>query len=226
MLRRKVGSSALCWLTSVEWELICLTEIFFFAIRKQVVATRRFYMKDYTMFGLMVGLLVGAGVVLYTSLLKKKKRGGKNEYDERQEAIRGKCFKVAFFVAMILQLTVIFLANVTENPVFTDTMTGLLVLLLDCTVFIVMAIINDAYFTAVNRPAPLITCFSLMGVLNFIGFIRHLMAGDLFDSAGHMDTGFLNLGSSVFMFSIVIATIIKIIIDKKKAALADKDDAE
>jgi len=101
--------------------------------------------------GFVVGLVIAAAIV-YVLRRRIKQKFGKTEYDERQKAVRGECYKVAFWLLVgFLALNGMFctLTGIEWADPFVMSMTGVL---LAIGVFVILCIRKDAYFTMNEQP--------------------------------------------------------------------------
>lgn len=98
--------------------------------------------------GLCVGILVA---VVVLTVLRKRRGGASNEYDERQQMVRGKAYGAAFFTLMCY-LPVNAAVNRCWRPWTLPGIDSLIGLFLAVAVFMVYAIRGDAYFSLREKP--------------------------------------------------------------------------
>lgn len=111
--------------------------------------------------GLLIGLLIGAVVIIFAN----KNHKIKTNYDERQEMIRNKGFKYAFF-ALFGGNLLIFILNVAdvELPLESYTVQFTLVALA-LVVYVTYAIMKDGYFGLNNNVASYQLIFAVLAIL-------------------------------------------------------------
>lgn len=140
-------------------------------------------------FALLLALLTGIKLRMHN---KKK---NPCPYDERQEAIRGKGFKYAYFTALAVLIAggvIETLAGKSWCGIFTFST---LVLWASICVFTTYCVIRDAYFTLRAKRGLLIVIFLAAGVINLYFGIESIIAGEIFEggvlslSAANLITG-------------------------------------
>lgn len=157
----------------------------------------------------MLGFMVGVGIVLVVSciailiLMKVTKKDGnlKCKYDERQDLIRGRGFKYAFFTLLIYNM-VIPMLKICDVELPADStalfMIGAVAAML---VYVIYAIWNEAYFSLNENPKAIMIAFALIGIINLtLGIIRMVDGTFLTD-------GKLTFNSINFMLGIVFVII-------------------
>ena len=103
-------------------------------------------------FSYIIGLCVGIFVaILVLSLLRKRRGGASNEYDERQVMVRGKAFNRAFLTLMLYLLADAGVC-VLWQPWAMPGVSNILGIFLAIGVFLVVAIRGDAYFSLQEKP--------------------------------------------------------------------------
>lgn len=132
-------------------------------------------------FAYMLGFMVGVGIVLVVSvvvvfiLMKVTKKDGtiKCKYDERQDLIRGRGFKYAFFTLLIYNMIVPML-KIFDVELLADSaalfMIGAIAGML---VYVIYAIWNEAYFSLNENPKAIMIAFAFIGLINLaLGIVR------------------------------------------------------
>lgn len=161
--------------------------------------------------GLACGLLT---VVIVLAILKKKNKDS-CEYDERQIAARGRAYKGAFATFIMSELVVFIAEIIMERPLVIGHpgVLSILIILISCFVFVVIAIFNDAYFSP-NKPFPKVW-FGAMILFGIVMIVRYFLENDSWNRI-------INLATGIFILSIMFSIIIKLLISKK----ADKAEDE
>lgn len=128
--------------------------------------------------GFVVGILVAVVIcTVLAKIAKKKGNVGKGEYDERQQAARGKAFTMAYF-SLLIYLALWMVLRSMEIPFF---MTGLSVMigaLLSIALFVGYSIFHDAYFKASESPRSWIIIMGLVSLLNLGIGVGRLFRGE------------------------------------------------
>ena len=133
--------------------------------------------------GLLLGMLVGVGVGLLIVALSfkwvKVRKGSNFEYDERQQLARGNGFKYAYVTSMVYN-GVLCLLTVTGIPVPVEQsvliMAGILITVL---IYAIYCIQHDAYVSLNENANRLMIVFTLLGGINFLIGIMHLIHGTM-----------------------------------------------
>lgn len=128
--------------------------------------------------GFVFGMVLVAIVCFVLHLIKREKR---SDYDERQEAVRGKGFKLAYFTALFTLL----LGGIAEC-ILDAAWCGLFTLAMvavwtSISVFTTYCVIKDAYFTLRSKRRLLIAIFCFAGAVNLFIGIRSIAAGELIE---------------------------------------------
>ncbi len=129
-------------------------------------------------FGFVFGLIVVVIACIIMRIVKQEKSG---EYDERQEAIRGRGFKLAYFtaiIALVLGGCVEQLLEAAWCGLFSFAM---LALWLSVCVFTTYCVVKDAYFTLRSRRKALIFIFFVAGAINLVFGVRSIVVGELLE---------------------------------------------
>ena len=115
--------------------------------------------------GLLLGICVGAAVGIALVALLFKKRVLDCTFDERQERVRGRAFKRAFFTLVVTLFVYGFLELTLGR--WCDTLAGVTVCIaVSMTVFAINCIVKDAYISLVEKPRQVMTLFTLLTAFN------------------------------------------------------------
>lgn len=171
--------------------------------------------------GILTGVIIGAiiGIILVILILKLTKTDGdiKCKYDERQELVRGKGFKYAFFTLLFYNfaaacLTVAFEEIPIDSSGF--LMIGVIIQLL---VYVTYAIWNEAYFSLNENPKKVMVALALIGLFNlFLGICQ--MAEGRF-----LENGVLTFRSMNFFIGIVMIIIFLVLAVKQICRRREED---
>ena len=160
------------------------------------------------------------GLVVLLSRKNRRKKGG--VYDERQEVIRGKGYALGFWVMLIYYLSYWFsLYNIDEdigNKLIEYGYTFAFIgLFLGMTSTIVYSILNDAYFTAKQKPKSALFGLFLMTFLNSLLLVRGFRDGMTFGELIKSPAVIFLLSICLFLV-IAITIIIKMLRSRKEEA--------
>lgn len=143
--------------------------------------------------GFVCGVLLVALVGIALRRLAKKKSGATAcEYDERQAAIRGKGFQLAYFTALIV-LVLGGLMEMVTGVLWCDLFVfAMIALWISICVFTTYCVVKEAYFAPRSRRKALILLMAVAGAANLgIGICNALSRGLL--QQGRLSTDFVNL---------------------------------
>ncbi len=163
----------------------------------------------------VIGLAVGLLVVAICVAASKKGDEVKNQFDERQELVRGKGFKYGFFTMMIANAALLVL-NILEIPLFSNmevAMTASIVI--GVSVFASYCIWNDGYFALNENRKSLLIMFGLIGTLNLVIGIGNIFAGVIMEN-GAFTFRSTNLFCALMFIVVFIVMLAKHIKDGKE----------
>lgn len=171
--------------------------------------------------GILIGVIIGCiiGIILLLFILKLTKTDGdiKCKYDERQELVRGKGFKYAFFTLLFYNfaaacLTVAFEEIPIDSSGF--LMIGVLIQLL---VYVTYAIWNEAYFSLNENPRKVMIVLAVLGFVNLLFGIWQMADGRF------LENGVLTFRSMNFFIGIVMIIIFLVLAVKQICRRREED---
>ncbi|MBQ3036114.1 MAG: hypothetical protein IJD31_04200 [Lachnospiraceae bacterium] len=163
----------------------------------------------------VIGLAVGLLVVAICVAATKKGDDIKNQFDERQELVRGKGFKYGFFTMMISNAALLVL-KILEIPLFSNmevAMTASIVI--GVSVFASYCIWNDGYFALNENRKSLLIMFGLISTLNLVIGIGNVFAGVIIEN-GAFTFRSTNLFCALMFIAVFIVMLAKHIKDGKE----------
>lgn len=163
----------------------------------------------------VIGLAVGLLIVAICVAATKKGDDMKNQFDERQELVRGQGFKYGFFTMMIANVALLVL-KILEIPLFSNmevAMTASIVI--GVSVFASYCIWNDGYFALNENRKSLLIMFGLIGALNLVIGIGNVFAGVIMEN-GAFTFRSTNLFCALMFIVIFIVMLAKHIKDGKE----------
>lgn len=145
------------------------------------------------------------------------------KYDERQQLVRGKGYKYAYYSLLIeLLLYFIFKTSGLELPVKEIVMIFILAVI-SIMIHTIYCVFNDGYFGINNNPKQYYIMFGVIGLFNvFIG-IMNTTSGRLY-SDGKLDLPACNYICGIMFVVLGASIFIKHLISKSEYSEDDEDD--
>ena len=164
--------------------------------------------------GVICGLLGVAIAAFVVGYVMKKKNKTEYQYDERQEAIRGKVFKASYFTLLVYVLAYGCFEMLT-GIVWCDTYTGAFIgAILSIMVFAVSSILSGAYFRIGDKPGTYIAVFAFIGLVDLALGITNAVYGKVLVD-GKLTYNCISILVGIMCLVSVTAIIIKLWIDKR-----------
>lgn len=164
---------------------------------------------------LIIGVVIGLLVVVIILAVTKTGDDTKNQFDERQELVRGKGFQYGFFTIMISNAVLLFM-KAFEISLFSDLQVAMVLsIVIGISVFACYCIWNDGYFALNERRTGLLISFGCCGLSNLLITIGHIIDGDIIKN-GTFTFRSTNLFCALLFFVIFIALLAKHIKDRKE----------
>lgn len=135
------------------------------------------------MIGALAGFLVGL-VIVYVACRWMRQGRGKAQYDERQELIRGKAYKCAFYVTL-LGISIALCVGDYIGKYVNISVVLFVVLCAGVLMYAGYCIFHDAYFALNSRPS--LTEYLPSGVVNILCGVMFMILGILFLAKQGMD---------------------------------------
>ena len=155
---------------------------------------------------LVVG--VSALVTIAIIMLSRTNHSLKGEYDERQQLMKGKAFRAAFFTGLGYSLLV-FLLDIVGCKIPMETgLLGLTGGMISLVVYVTIAIMNDAYIGLNEKLGSTLGLFAVCGVMNIIPAITNIRSGG-FVKNGVLTNSFANVIIFAMLFIISAVLVIK-----------------
>ena len=174
-------------------------------------------MNEYAL-GVMFGILIAVLIVTIISLVKRRKTSGCDEFDERQQLIRGKAYQHAFIVTLCVAALYGGLVAITERAYMADGVAALLVTFIGIGEFGAESILRDAFYTARNRPKTYILLYLACILSQIAGAVGHIRNNDLVQD-GVLTMNVLPL-ACIVLFSVILICLVV------KAAQKPKEDED
>ena len=163
---------------------------------------------EYIMIGLFfVGVF---GVLAFNS------KKSKEEYDERQLAVRGRGYRYAYFTVMILSILYVFTKDTISLPV-SNELISVIILFISGIVLNTYIIFNDAYgsYKNNNYKKHFIT-YIFIFLLNGGYLIRSIVDHTLFKDGVLQFREGINLIVAISFIVLILNLVVKLVIDRYK----------
>lgn len=167
--------------------------------------------------GIMFVMGILAGLILVVILVVTATKGDevKARYDERQELVRGKGFKYAFF-GMLIWEVILFALEPLEitipmsvgNAYFINVIFGV-------TIYAIYCIWNDGYFALNQRTGLLMIVLTIMGVINLLMGINAFVQGYAWVN-GQLSIRSINLFCGILMIIVCGTMLLKRFVKDRK----------
>lgn len=171
-------------------------------------------MNEYAL-GLMFGILIALLIVTILSVAKRRKTGKPDDYDERQQLIRGKAYQHAFILTLCVAALYGALVAITERAYMADGVAALLVTFIGVGAFAAESILRDAFYTAKNRPKTYILLYAACILSQIFGAFDHISAHDLVQD-GVLTMNVMPLACVVLFSVILVCLIVKAVREPKE----------
>ncbi len=160
--------------------------------------------------GLVLGMVVGvaAGLLLYAVYRRfARERGRSEEFDERQQLLRGYAFQHAFIAMLIYSLVYLFMELAFDLSVMEGGTALMIGTFLGLTVFAVESILRDAFFALNGRPVGYIILLVFVVASNAVSGIMRIKAGDVVVN-GKLTSACINLVTAAAFLVVLIAILV------------------
>ena len=163
----------------------------------------------------MVGVGVGiAMVILMMVFWRNRRKKCPEEYDERQLALRGKCYRAAFFTLILLLalngIVTAFFGHSWAEP----GVDGLLLLFVAIGVFSVSAIWQDAYVPVTDSAGKYCILMGLVMLAQMPSVISHFEMGDYIVN-DQVTSGALPLVCTLLFAAVLVSILLRVRLQKK-----------
>lgn len=171
---------------------------------------------DAGVIGVICGVIVGIVVFIALLLISSKDGSIKGRYDERQELVRGRAYRYAFFI-MILGEAVFMILNEEAGleRYITSSLEMFIALCISIAVYASYCIWHEGYFGLNSNPGRLLISFILLGVMNVVLGIIAWNDGSYFED-GALSFGFSNSVCGILSLWVSVMVALKWARDRKE----------
>ncbi|MCR5594807.1 MAG: hypothetical protein K6G12_03085 [Lachnospiraceae bacterium] len=173
-------------------------------------------MNVFLSYGVIVGILVGIIIAIVLLKMANTDHKVKTEYDERQEAIRGKAYCYSFYTTVIYEVLMIMLSMAEIELPIEDYILHFGGIFAGCLVLCVYSIWHGVYWGLNNDHRRYMIVIAICIVLNMIPVIG-IFRGNLFSENGKIGMPMLNVMVLIMLIVVCAELLIKKSMDKKNA---------
>lgn len=166
--------------------------------------------KDIPVVGIIfvIGILIGLILVVILIAAATKGEEVKAKFDERQEIVRGRGFKYAFF-GMLFWGVILFVLEPLEITLpMSQGNTSLLGIIIGATIYAAYCIWNDGYFALNQRSGLIMTVLTVMGLINLLLGINAFVEGYVWTD-GQLSMPITNLFCGIMMIIVCVTMLLK-----------------
>lgn len=129
--------------------------------------------------GVVVGIVVAVIVIaILRGVLKKKTGTFSNEYDERQEAIRGVGYKIAYLTTLCLVAVGALVSLWVEKFPLSMPEFAITIIWISICVFVTYCIMKDAYLSFRAKRKTLLAIWLAAGAVNIVMSFMPMISGE------------------------------------------------
>lgn len=177
-------------------------------------------MNSYRFLGVMIGLAVGLILVVLFFKYVNNNHRVQSEYDERQQIVRSRGYKAAFFAMVIYEAIMIILSIGGIELPFSDCVIHFIGIMVGCLVLSGYAIWNGAYWGLNNNRKRFIIILTVTMIINLIPAIGAIVTGEIAEN-GKLGPLFINVLIVVMMIIVGAELLVTEYIDRK---VSEKDN--
>lgn len=182
------------------------------------------------MIGILGGVFVGLIITLIVLKVANDDNKSQTKYDERQEIVRGKGYKIGYWTLIItMAILIIALVMIEDAGIVLPISISLLifiVVMIGVLVFAGYCIFNDGYFGLNNNRRTYYILFFIIGLFNLFLGIYPIISGNFIEKNGKVGSNGINLVCGISFVILGIMLVIKAIIDKASESSDDTADTD
>lgn len=172
-------------------------------------------MNNYKLIGIVSGIMLGLIICFIVFKFSNNNHKVKTEYDERQQEIRGRGYRIAFYTAIILEALFLVLDYGSLALPADPYLTHAAVIFISCTVLGCHAIWNGAYWGLNNNRKCYFIVLGATVVLNALPVIMTATHEGLMEN-GKLSPVIMNLLALVMLASLGIVMLVRDRLDRNE----------
>ena len=161
--------------------------------------------------GILIGLILV--VILYTAAAKGEEV--KAQFDERQELVRGRGFKYAFFGMLFWGVFLFMLEPLEITLPMSLGNASLLSIIIGATIYASYCIWNDGYFALNQRSGLIMAVLTIMGLINLLLGINAFVNSSVWTD-GQLSMSTINLFCGIMMIIVCVTMLLKKFVKDRK----------
>ncbi len=166
--------------------------------------------------GFVFGIVIISAIIIIPMLIALTKDGKlKRKYDERQEAIRGRGFKIAFYTMVTMNMLYGFFQVACKELPIEPSVVVFIIVFMGVGVYAWYTILNDGYFALNERIPQTLVAFTIIGLVNLLIGLANIMDGTIMNE-GVIRFESISIVCGIFMLITVLVILIKQHKDKKE----------
>lgn len=166
-------------------------------------------MNSESLVGIILGITFGLVLGVLAIAISNKDKKVKTEYDERQQQVRGKGFRYAFFVMMAGIIVLILLKTGEIVLPIHDSVLLFFVMILGVAEYVTYAIMHDAYFGINNSINSYLLIFAFIALINIAVTVASAVEGRLVTDGVLGLAGINMLCGAMFLWIFIVLMIKK-----------------
>lgn len=163
---------------------------------------------------LLLPIIILIFLVAFVLIISRLTKNKNCNFDERQELIRGRAYKYAFFTYLIYGVGYSAVSSLLEKDFMTTSTAFMVGLYISLIVFAVYNIWNDSFFAFNQKPVSYISLFFIVTICSGIGSITSIRDGSIIEN-GSLTLDCIGTVCAIAFAIILITMLIKMILNKK-----------
>lgn len=166
---------------------------------------------------IIMGLVLLGIVLLCFGVAWLEKNFPTEKYDERQQLVRGRGYRLSFFVGILFMLVAMafMVYQVDGEKTVEPFLLVYFCLIIQAMVFHVYCLINHAALPFSEKPVVPLICYTFIGVMDLFSFRNAVSIWPL-TLVGHGTTGWNSLVQMFFWFSLAFMYLIQVLRREKE----------
>lgn len=163
----------------------------------------------------VIGILVGLILAIVLIAAATKGEAVKAQFDERQELVRGRGFKYAFFGMLFWGVFLFMLEPLEITLPMSLGNASLLSIIIGATIYASYCIWNDGYFALNQRSGLIMAVLTIMGLINLLLGINAFAKGSVWTD-GQLSMSTINLFCGIMMIIVCVTMLLKKFVKDRK----------